>query len=449
MTSETILDALDLIASISARTAKEEKLADIIEIRGAKEVFTFALDRYISFGVTAPDMKGSGNYSFDLKDPKDEVRTLLMDMQNRKYTPAEAVVALQAQEKRLNPKSAELLRRIVDKDLRCGVGAKTVNKVYPGLIPTFNVMLAHPADLDRIKSWPQIVEPKIDGYRTVCMVDDDAKFLSRVGFEYTGVNSLAALVKETVDEMVKKIYEMMPVSPKETATSSPLMKAILPYANPDDLESWVIDGELMGIDFSDTGSVRSGNESDAVFYIFDIMPMARFKDETAYRVDYQKRRMWLDFFHSCKTSDRIVKVPRYIVSKVEEIPVYYAKFRKNGYEGLMIKDPNGLYTKNRSYDWMKMKEKLTEEFRVVALKEGTKKNKGKLGAFVVDVNGVNVDVGSGLSDAERELYWTNSMIGRLIEVEFQEYTDDGSLRHPRFVRLRDDKDDSLLENSTS
>jgi len=64
-----------------------------------------------------------------------------------------------------------------------------------------------------------------------------------------------------------------------------------------------------------------------------------------------------------------------------------------------------------------------------------------LGAAIVTYKGKRVRVGSGFSDEQRQQFWANpnSIKGKIIEVQFHEETPDGSLRHPRFVRVREDK----------
>ena len=66
---------------------------------------------------------------------------------------------------------------------------------------------------------------------------------------------------------------------------------------------------------------------------------------------------------------------------------------------------------------------------------------GMLGGFIGNFNGVEVRVGSGLSDNDRVDFWgrREQIRGDLMEVEYHEVTPDGSLRHPRFARFRDDK----------
>ena len=102
-----------------------------------------------------------------------------------------------------------------------------------------------------------------------------------------------------------------------------------------------------------------------------------------------------------------------------------------GYEGIVLKDPNANYTQGERA-WAKVKPQSTEDLRVVDLLDN--------GSLVVNRQGVRVTVGMGLTNSMRAS--AASMLGRLIEVQFQEVTASGSLRHPVFVRVRDDKDES-------
>jgi ATP-dependent DNA ligase len=92
--------------------------------------------------------------------------------------------------------------------------------------------------------------------------------------------------------------------------------------------------------------------------------------------------------------------------------------------------------------WLKVKTKYTADVRVTGLMAGGGKYVGVLGAFETDFG----NVGTGLTDAERARYNSESMIGALIEVEFMEMTPAGKFRHPRFVRIREDKDEVSIES---
>jgi ATP-dependent DNA ligase len=110
-------------------------------------------------------------------------------------------------------------------------------------------------------------------------------------------------------------------------------------------------------------------------------------------------------------------------------------------EGAIVKPLDGLYELKRTWGWMKLKAEETEDLRVVGVFEGEGRFQGMLGGLIVDRNGVSVRVGGGFSDEQRRELWSGGVkvCNRLIEVEFHEVIKEtGSLRHPRFLRFRDD-----------
>ena len=86
------------------------------------------------------------------------------------------------------------------------------------------------------------------------------------------------------------------------------------------------------------------------------------------------------------------------------------------------------------------------DLNIVGFEEGTGRNAGRLGAIICEGedNGrtIRVNVGSGLSDSDRDEYWSarDNLLGRVVEVQADSVTQnqDGSysLRFPRFLRFR-------------
>ena len=119
-----------------------------------------------------------------------------------------------------------------------------------------------------------------------------------------------------------------------------------------------------------------------------------------------------------------------------------------GYEGIMVKPIEGHYECKRSTLWLKVKPFIEVSLTVVDTEEGTGRNAGKLGALIVEGEDsgkfIRTNVGSGLSDADRESYWKDreKLIGQVVEVradavtQNQDVTDEYSLRFPRFLRFR-------------
>jgi DNA ligase-1 len=118
----------------------------------------------------------------------------------------------------------------------------------------------------------------------------------------------------------------------------------------------------------------------------------------------------------------------------------------NGFEGLMIKDPQAVYETKRTTSWLKLKPFIEVSLEVVDVEEGTGRNLGRLGAFIArgtdDGKEIRVNVGSGFSDDNRLDFWAHraDIIGHVVEVRADAVTQnqDGSysLRFPRFLRFR-------------
>lgn len=99
----------------------------------------------------------------------------------------------------------------------------------------------------------------------------------------------------------------------------------------------------------------------------------------------------------------------------------------NKYEGLVLRslvDDTLLKVKSRE----------THDVRVVGVQPGTGKHAGRMGALLTEMG----KVGTGFTDAQREAF-TDIPHGTVIEVECMSLTPAGKFRHPRFVRVREDK----------
>lgn len=414
MTSEDIFDLIEEIAATSSKTEKERLIKTGADDSEFRAVLKASLDPLVTYGIaTRPADVANKSH---LKEFNASTWTILKALESRSITGNLANDSLAEQLSTLAPKSRELLWRIVSKDLRAGFSASTVNKAISGLITTFDCMLAHKFEESRIKSWPQIAEPKLDGVRVLAFIDQESnsvKFFSRSGKEFFTFEHL-----------------------KQPLLALPAF----------DGANAVMDGEIVSGSFNKTVSeVRKKDvqATDAVFHAFDMLPTKVFNADGKSGVGdtYESRRKYLENTINSVPSDFIKLIPRYIVNSHTEIQTLYGKVRARGLEGLIIKDPKGLYHRRRNHAWMKIKNEDDADVEVIGYEEGTGKYVDQLGALIIDFNGVKVNVGSGLSDSQRASFWEakDELIGKLCTVEYHEITPDGSLRHPRFIKWRDDK----------
>lgn len=419
MNGYDVLRVLDDIADTNSRIEKEEIIARNISEPLFKMVLKSATDPFRTYGIAKmPDAKIGLHEKKDLHIGSSFWMTL-RSLQSRDLSGNDAIAAVQSIMEISSPESAEVIKRILTKDLRAGISSSTINKVLPGTVPSFACMLAHKYEAERIKTWPQIVEPKLDGVRVLAFVSETGiAFMSRSGKPFTAFDHFGP--------MLMKVHQDI-------------------YGG-----DFVFDGEMVSGDFNKTsGDVRRKDQeaTDAIFHVFELMPMEFFKGDDKVRKEaYLERRRYLKDCMSKiheKGYENITMTPQYMVNSHDEIMEYYRKVRDRGLEGLIVKDPKGHYYRRRNHAWMKIKGQESADVPIIDAVEGTGKYEGMLGALVVDVDGVSVNVGSGLSDEQRMTFWSafhaDELVGNLIEVEYHEKTPDGSLRHPRFVRFRGDK----------
>ena len=105
---------------------------------------------------------------------------------------------------------------------------------------------------------------------------------------------------------------------------------------------------------------------------------------------------------------------------------------EGGMEGLIIYGALVRHGKRRCYKYKRL---ITHDVCVTGWCEGTGKYKGMMGALITPLG----RVGTGFTDAQRREFTAERVVGKCIEVSCMEMTDDGLMRHARFVRLREDK----------
>ena len=378
-----------------------------------------ALDPMVTFGVKqVPIREGADGEGYPMK----EFEELASQLQLRHLTGHDARDAIfQAMKLSTNEQWNDWYRRILIKDLRCGTGAKLINKVAPDTVPLFGCMLAH----DGAKHPKKItgvcyIEYKYDGVRVIAIVQNGTATLhSRNG----------------------KLLENFPHI--EEALSKP------------EFEGLVFDGEVMSEDFQtlmrQVHRKEGAQTEDSYLAVFDMLTIDEFNAgyTPMSAIDRRDRIEQLSGLFNY----RIQLVEATLVNL--DLDEGQAKFKAmnklaldEGYEGLMIKPAHEGYKCKRSHAWLKIKPFIEVTLTVVGVEEGTGKNAGMLGAFVVEGNDdgkdFHLNVGSGLTDDMRKDVWAvkDAVIGQLVEIradaatQSQDADEIWSLRFPRFKTFR-------------
>ena len=387
------------------------------------EGFKLALSPYITFGVKkvpshgGPDGQGLPWVAF---------KELCHLLATRQLTGDDARSAIElalsaSTQKQWN----DWYRRILIKDLRCGVSEKTVNKIVKDAVPLFECMLAHDgANHEGKITGKKLVEPKLDGVRVLTVVD----YESRTVVMYTR-------------------------NGKELVNFPHIIKAF-----EDNMDNWgrsyVFDGEVISNSFQDLmKQVHRKSDvqaQDARLMLFDIVPLAEFKAGASVMGQKRRSAFLRENFSKLFVDSGCIEI---ITQQEFDLDVFtdeieFKDYNKaavaEGYEGIMIKDPNGKWEGKRSVAWLKQKPFIEVSLAVMETEEGTGRNVGKMGALVCegteDGKLIKVNVGSGFTDKDRDEFWSCKVDGQVIEVRADAITQnqDGtySLRFPRFMRFR-------------
>ena len=423
-------EVIALLEGDGSRLVKEEMIKR--QAQAKNDVFfegcKLALDKLITFGLKQIDEKN------DEDGPGlawDSFSLIITGFVNRQLT---GNLARDTVRKMMETATKEQwnnwYRRILIKDLRCGVSEKTINKAVKGhpdyMVPVFTCQLAHDsANHEGKVSGKKFIEVKLDGVRVLTVVYPDGRVdqFSRNGKELLNFNHIKDQFRA-----VSQHYNV----------------------------PMVFDGEIMSASFQDLMKQVHRKENveanDAVLHLFDIIPLEDF--EKGYCSTGQEDRS-----HQVYTWHKTYKdqLPNVAVvghelvdldtvegdDRLKEINAYAIA---GGYEGIMMKDPDAPYECKRSVAWLKLKPFIEVSLEVVRCEEGTGRNVGRLGAIVCtgvdDGKRIDVNVGSGFSDNDRTSIWASrdDITGDIVEVRADAVTQnqDGtySLRFPRFKCFR-------------
>jgi len=318
-------------------------------------------------------------------------------------------------------------RRILIKDLRCGVSEKTINKVAPGTVPVFTCSLAHDsAKHEKKMVGKKQIEIKLDGVRVVTIIrGNKVEMFSRNGKQFHNFGHIIAEIEAVV---------------KDHPVPYPL----------------VLDGEVMSANFQDLMKQvhrKDGKQStDAVLHLFDTIPLKDFMNGGWDKTQSFRSLITKHWVEQHSTVLQHVQALDWedVDLDTTEGQQRFTELNKQavegGYEGVMIKDIDAPYECKRTHAWLKAKPFIEVTLEVVDVEEGTGRNEGRLGAVVCsgvdDGKDIRVNVGSGFTDDNRSTFWSSrdALVGQLVEVRADAVTQNQdstySLRFPRFKTFR-------------
>ena len=416
----------------NSRLAKEAIILEAMQ-EGLDEFFEgikMALDPLHTFGVKqVPERDDSPGQGCDWTVFKDLADKLAQrELTGHAARDAIELVMQTATQEQWN----DYYRRILIKDLRCGVSEKTVNSVAKKnkfeqyKVPVFSCMLAHDsANHEKKMIGMKMLDYKLDGVRVLAIYNKDnntVTMYSRNGKQFLNFGHVE---KEIIDKLSSKFTESM-----------------------------VLDGEMVSSSFQALMKQvhRKDNveATDAKYALFDILTLNEFQKGKSILGCRDRHNALVELITD---TDHM-----FVVDKVEcdldtqEGQKIFSDYNKiaieKGFEGIMIKDVDAPYECKRSHFMLKAKPFIEVSLEIKDTEEGTGRNAGKLGALICegkdDDKFIRVNVGYGLTDDNRDTFWADreSLVGQIVEIradaitQNQDTENEWSLRFPRFMRFR-------------
>lgn len=446
MTQAYLLPILKELAATSGRNDKE---AILIRERdrgntALRDFFEASLNPFKTYGLTnsIPEYKCESDV---IGSPIETAMRQLYVFADRLVTGQRAKDKLQSLLCSLSGEDAEVLIRIIKKDPDVGLGANTVNKIWPKLIPVMIYMGATPMSDDSLARLDYLngvySQNKEDGLFNCAIVNKAGvvTHFGRSGKEYDFKGAFGFLG--------------------------------------DSFRNCRIDGEIRVLDpeFSkflhrkkSNGYVnkyqvgKKAHHTDTTrlcFIVWDVIPLEdsiEGKCELPYKhrlnVLYRAVRDIRQDNHEAmlvtRTRPELRLVDTQIVHSLEAAREMFKRVKAAGEEGLILKEMDGPWQDGKPWWQVKLKNVTETEMKIIGFEEH-KKVKGRLGAFILasEDGKVVTNCGSGLTEEESFDYWERQkdLIGRVVSTKWEsiiwkENEEKLSLNLPIYAELREDKD---------
>lgn len=284
----------------------------------------------------------------------------------------------------------------------------------------FRVMLATDYDLDQL-ILPKLASPKLDGVRAYVR---DGVVLSRQN-------------KPIPNKYVQSLFKHLEHHDGELIVGNPY--------------------DPMCFRNTMSGVMAVEGEPDVFLHVFDHI--------LHQHMPYLAR---LEHIKVGKLGKRALVLPQTAIESPEQLAEYEANCLKLGYEGVILRRKDGHYKQGRSTVreglLLKVKTFLDDEAEVIGFEErmanmneatvsetghtkrssrkSGKVGRGDLGALIVEWKGFQFNIGTGFTDAERELIWDNreKHHGKMVKFKYFPVGGYDAPRHPVFCGFRDEID---------
>lgn len=421
-----ILEIINTLANTSSTLEKLEILQKNKCNATLKNVFRLTYDLKIKFWI-----KKRPSINNDLKEEKISIDYALKEIESKicsRYCTGNAAIQFISDLLScLDEDAQEVIYRILERDLKCGVNIKLINKVWKDLVNQYPIMLCSKYDSKTEKNINiekgVFFQKKEDGGR-INLEFEYGKFISATT-RNGNILDLSCFNDYTINVYDRVILDgELLYAPKGVIADRKIGNGIITKAI--------------------RNTIKQEESADLIFVCWDCIPYDDFLKEIC-NISYIER---FELVRQAIPSDskvyKIVQTER-VFSKYELIE----KYKRNislGYEGGILKTFDSIWEPKRSKFNLKLKAEDTFDAVITKVIVGTGKNNNRLGSFEIQSSdGIIVsNVGTGFTDEQRIEFFTTDMIGKIISVKYNQLIQDKdnswSLFLPVFDCIRYDKD---------
>lgn len=467
ITIQQVRQQIGVLESISANNERLIQLREYVKDPIFRKVLTYALDSRLTFHV-----KKFPKYQGPATTTPDEKIFNFLDTLNSKSGASNVEKKLLFDLSSSDPDTYEMVRRICNKDLKCGCGVKTVNKALleENLPPIFYIPYCRCSTDSKIKNiiFPAICQEKEDGMFANIFIFEDGKIdiLTREGKPVHQLELLKKRLRKRLPaEGFGRVYtgELLIMGPD-----------LIPFSRKKG--NGIFNSCLQK-------TADQGLANNAFISVWDSIPIKDFWDYKC-TTPLEDRWAFINLLAS-KVQDKTVMrlVNSEIVNSLEEAYAYYFKMRAKGGEGAVVKNWSMIWSDHTSPNQIKLKNVIDVDLEIVGIYKGNTGSKYEqcLGGLKCQTRcgRLTVNVGGGFSDKERGYHpvtkdhkhaiesgtkWINGKkakkalkrweneIGNIIASESEsviksKVSDIYSLYQPRYNEIRSDKNvaDTLQE----
>ena len=393
---------IDEMNDSSSGNYKIETIKKHSDSKFLQMIFNYTYNPYKKYNVTSKNCKKNSDL-LGHANTYGSIFTMLNDLANRVSTGHNAI----ANVNRFileNIQHEKLIYNIIDRDLKMGASTSSINKVIPGCIPTFKVALANPYNVKRVdfKSGDWYGSRKLDGVRCICRKENNiVTFFSRSG--------------------------------KEFLTLGKLENEILKIPG-----NFILDGEICMVDKDGNedfqGIMKQIRKKDhqiekPKFFVFDYLTLEQFDNQTGvtpltFRLEIGKRSLPENI-----NSDMLEFLKQEQLTTEERFTEIKIAAEDAGFEGIMVRKNVG-YEGKRSHNLLKVKKFHDAEYTVLGTtnafirwtENGKQVERECLSNITIEHKGCKVNVGSGFSKEQREMYFKSpqDIIGKTVTIQYFE-----------------------------